>query len=114
MMPWSAWIVVAAIIVSLTSYGAFLTLIVISPWIALGSYVWEWLPNETVSIASAVGIKPQYVWPSITALAVIFARGELARRKSWVSLYLHAVILLAGLFVAGAIAITRLRGFAGV
>jgi hypothetical protein len=113
-MPWSVWLVLAAIIVSLTSYGALLTLILISPWIALGSYVWEWLPNETGSIADAMGIKPQYVWPSITALAAIFALAELARRKSWVGLYLHAVILLAGLFIAGAIAITRLRGFAGV
>jgi hypothetical protein len=113
-IPWSAWVVAAAILVALNEYGAFLTLILISPWIAMNNYVWQWFPAVTVSTANAMGVKPQYVWVGIAVLGIGILFAGLALRKPRNRFYKHAAILMLGFLVAATISVKRLSGWAGV
>ena len=113
-VPWSAWIVAVAILIALNQYGAFLILILISPWIAMNNYVWQLFPAVTVSIANAIGVKPQYVWVGIAVLGIGILFAGLTLKKPRNRFYEHVAILMLGFLVAAAISVTRLSGWAGV
>jgi len=108
------WIVAVSILLSLNDYGAFLVLILISPFIAMSNYGWLWLPNVTGSIANLVGVKPNYVWAGLVALGTGILFTWLALKEPSNRLYKHAAILLLGLLVTAAISIKRFTGWAGV
>ena len=113
-MPWSAILIVTAIILALIEFGALLILILISPWIWLNSHIWHWFPAVTAAIAGALGVKPPYVWAGISAfsLGIMFAYLSLKIPRN--SFYRHAAILLLGLLAAAAMSVRKLSGWPGV
>jgi hypothetical protein len=112
-MPWSGWVVVIALFVSLNSVGSFLMLILLSPAMMI-NYFWQDHPAAIVATARAIGIKAQYVCPLALFIGLGLLFVVLALRNPERRAYRHAAILLLGFLLAGAISVRNLSGFAGI
>lgn len=85
-MPWSGWVVLIALLASLTTWGAFLILVLCMPVFGAFSYVPLESLAVTVSIAHAIGVKAGGPFMHSTCAAntgksILFARSYVAARS---------------------------------